>query len=240
MTSSSEKCLTVVMPEYFPPLSTLARVLASDVTVWADTFLFSKQTTMNRARIKTVAGPEWLTIPVRHSAHENAVLSVKIDPEHHWRHNHCKSLQVNYMNSPYYFFLQSKVDSLVQEHWSHLEPLIFKSFQFLCRRMRISAKVIKSSNMPTVSDRSERVCAWLETADCSHYLIDAGHLHFLDQGLIFKNGFKIIGFDFVPPVYPQVYHDFFRDLSGLDLLFNVGEQSRSILKKNSFIFPVSD
>ncbi|MDZ7725053.1 MAG: WbqC family protein [candidate division KSB1 bacterium] len=103
MSNENDKVLTVIAPEYFPRISTLARVLAADVVVWADTFSFSKQCAMNRTRIKTVTGPEWLTVPVLHQG-KARFKDIEIDPEHHWRHNHCKTLLVNYMNSPYYSF----------------------------------------------------------------------------------------------------------------------------------------
>ena len=99
MSNQADTVLTVISPEYFPRISTLARVQAADVVIWADTFLFSKQTTMNRTRIKTVTGPEWLTVPVMHQG-KTRYHDVEIDPEHCWRHNHSRTLQVNYMNSP--------------------------------------------------------------------------------------------------------------------------------------------
>ena len=49
--------LTVIEPAYFPPLSYFAKVIASDVIIWADSFQFKKHSIINRTSIKTVSGP---------------------------------------------------------------------------------------------------------------------------------------------------------------------------------------
>lgn len=221
-------------------MSTLARVLFSDVVVWADTFVFNKQTTMNRMRIKTVTGKEWLTVPVSQRGKTRQLLSVEIDNDHHWRHNHSKSLQVNYMNSPYYNFLQPELDATIQKDWVYLVSLTCSTLDFLCEKMRIPVRLVKGSECPEVADRSQRVCEWLKTTGCRDYLVNKTQLHLIDLEHIHRRGFTVSAFQFSPAIYPQVFDGFYPDLSGLDLLFNTGEQSRSVLKQSSQIVPVHD
>ena len=238
MSNQADTVLTVISPEYFPRISTLARVQAADVVIWADTFLFSKQTTMNRTRIKTVTGPEWLTVPVMHQG-KTRYHDVEIDPEHCWRHNHSRTLQVNYMNSPYYFFLKPELDALIEKRRRHLASLTFSSFLFLCEKMRIRPEIVKGSDCPPVSERSRRVCTWLETWGCGTYLVDADDLCFIDSDYIIRQGYSVSEFSGSSPVYPQVFEHFYPNLSGLDMLFNTGEQSRSLLKKSFQTVPVA-
>ncbi|MDZ7725052.1 MAG: WbqC family protein [candidate division KSB1 bacterium] len=127
---------------------------------------------------------------------------------------------------------------MIEKQRRHLASLTFSSFLFLCKKMRILSKLVKSSDCPPVSERSRRVCAWLEVLDCGTYLIDADDLRLIDSDFIVRHGFTVSEFCGSPPVYPQVFDHFYPNLSGLDMLFNTGEQSPSLLKKSFQAVPV--
>lgn len=228
--------LTVLHPAYFPNIKMLSRIASADVVVWGETFIYKKHSTMNRARIKSVSGPQWLTVPVLTTGKSQQLIhDVLVDSEHAWRHTHLKSLHVCYQNSPYYFFLADDVQEILNREWINLNALLWQSVLFLCKKTRIMREFVKSSDLLAVKNRSRRVVEWLKQCGCDSYVIVPDELPFIDTDYIEKNGYSIYQQNFLQPRYHQLFKGFVSDLSGLDLLFNEGEMSKSIILKNTSI-----
>lgn len=227
------KKLTVIQPSYFPNIQTLCQVARADVVVWGDTFLYTKQNTINRTIIKSVTGAQWLTIPVLTKGKDRqSIRNVKIDPNHHWKNTHLKSLTVSYQNSPYYFFLADEIKKMIQQEWIDLDALLFQSTLFLCQKMRLKKEFIRSSTLPHVGDRSQRVLEWVKSCKCDTYLIHENDQQFIDRSII-ENDVQVEIFKFMHPHYHQLFETFFENTSGLDLLFNEGELSKSIISNSN-------
>lgn len=223
------KKLTVIQPAYFPNIETLCQIAAADVVVWGDTFLYKKHDTINRTRIKTVSGPQWLSIPVLTKGKEQQLIGdVKIDPNHVWKNTHLKSLEVSYQNSPYYFFLADEIKNLINQEWIGLNELLFQSTFFLCRKMRLKTDFIHSTELPHIKNRSDRVVEWVKSCDCDSYLVRQEDEKYVDRSVIERELYiKIL--NLTHPRYHQLFGEFLQNTSGLDLLFNEGELSKSIL-----------
>jgi len=225
--------LTVIQPSYFPEISTLARINAADVVVWANTFIYKKHSVINRARIKTSAGAHWLTVPVISTGfHPATIANTAIDWAHFSRFSHLKALHVSYQNSPYYFFLQDELENILKKEFSFLQDYCALSTQFLCHKMGIKFNSINAQLLQNVDDRTCRVVKWLEETDCMEYLAEEKEAELIHIDEIEKRGFSVVLYRFNSPEYHQLYGKFIPNLSGLDLLFNEGEQSRSLLCKS--------
>ncbi len=224
--------LTVVYPCYFPDVRVLSRIAAADIVVWADNFIYKKHA-CNRMRIKTVAGPQWLTIPVLTTGGRRQIRRTVIDEQHHWRHKHLKSLQVSYQNSPYYFFLAEEIRHVIEAQSKRLNDVISASALFLLKKTRLGADFVFGSALPDVADRSQRVVAWLKECCCDEYLVDSKDAAHIDVESITREGLTVSEFDYNLQTYHQLYGGFIDNVSGLDLLFNEGEASRSILMRSA-------
>lgn len=145
--------------------------------------------------------------------------------------HHCRTLEVNYQNSPYYFYLADEVNELLQQPQQFLNRLCKESFLFLCRNMAISRPIVDASALPIVKDRTQRVIAWLQETGCDEYLVEQSKVDLIRSDEIEKCGFRVWPLVYEAPRYHQLYGNFIPDLSGLDLLFNEGEQSRYFLQE---------
>ncbi len=222
---------TVIQPAYFPNLRTMARIYAADVVVWADSFLYKKHSTINRCHVKTASGPHWLTVPIlTKKRSQQPIAHMKIDPQHYWKRTHLKSLQVNYQNSPYYFFFADALYKVLHQPWEYLNKLNLETLHLLTRMLRLPATVIPATELPQVNDRSERVLLWADATKCQEYLVEESDLSYIDGNRIKQSGVNVRTLGFSHPHYPQLFGDFCESLSTLDLLFNMGESSRMVLK----------
>ena len=220
---------TVIQPAYFPDIRTLARMYAADVVVWADSFVYTKHSTINRCQIKTANGAQWLTVPVL-AKHEQQISDVLVDQQHFWKRTHKKSLEVNYQNSPYYFFFADTLNEMIDRSWSFINELDVQSTRFLNKKLGGPAKMFFSTDLPQAEDRSLRVVQWAEATKCEEYLVEKADLSYIDSNWIKCGGVNVTTVQFTHPQYSQVFGDFYESLSALDLLFNMGESSRMVLK----------
>ena len=63
-------------------------------------------------------------------------------------------------------------------------------------------------------------------------VVDDDDVQFFNPHELHKQNVGVEIYGFEHPTYFQLFNNFCRDLSGLDLLFNEGEMSRSILFKS--------
>ncbi|NOY60565.1 MAG: WbqC family protein [Calditrichaeota bacterium] len=209
------------------------KILISDIVVWADTFLFKKGSTINRMKIKTIDGGRWLTVPaLTHGLAAQQIRKVRIDNHALWAKNHLRALQNNYCNSPYYFYYIDELLKIFNSRWDMLAELLEYSMQFYRGKMPVKAEFIKSSKLPGVSDRTDRVLAWLNETGCDTFLFEPFEQKLFDQEKVRAKDFSLKLYDFRPVKYHQQFAGFVDSLSALDLLFNEGEMSASILKRS--------
>jgi hypothetical protein len=225
--------LTVIQPSYFPNISALSRMARADVVVWADSFRYSKHSTINRARIKTVSGAAWLTVPILTTGRiSQPIQKVIFDKEHFWRQTHLRSLEVSYQNSPYYSFFSDDIENILNENYVFLNDILLASTRFLLRKLRTPVKLLRSVDLPKVEDRSRRVVRWMQECKCDEYLVESADMNYIDAEIVGHIG-KLIEFEFCPKKYYQLFQSYIENLSGLDLLFNEGEMSKLILAESA-------
>lgn len=221
--------LAVLQPAYFAGIRALAKAAAADVIIWADTFMFSKHS-HNRTRIKTASGPLWLTVPVREQ--HAPVCEIEIDHPNLDLRAQARSLEVSYQNSPYYFFLADELNALFEQPPLLLNELCRKTFDFLRVKLRLDVVVHPAADLPQAAERTERAVCWLEAAGCSDYIITREEEKLIDRSAVEAHGFKVTVIDCLPPRYHQLFGNFYENLSGLDLLFNEGELSKTIIQNS--------
>ena len=224
--------LTVLQPSYFPSIEFCARAQTADVVVWANTFLFKKGSVINRTRIKTVDGGRWLTIPVLTKGRGPQKISdIHIDNHNDWRGNHWRNIKNNYQNSPYYYYYNDELKNIFGGERQTLEGLIYPSAHFLFKSLGFKKEIVRSCTLPKEKDRTDRILAWLQATHCDTFLIPAYELFLIDIQRVKDAGFYLEIFYSSTVKYHQQFSGFVPSLSALDLLFNEGEQSLSILIK---------
>ena len=84
-------------------------------------------------------------------------------------------------------------------------------------------------NAGTKADLLAMLC---EQVNATEYISAPGSREYLEQSDAFdKRGIPIKYNEYVHPVYPQLFGDFNPYMSIVDLLFNVGSDSQSIIRK---------
>lgn len=192
---------------YFPPIAYMSALLRYDEANIEAKETFPKQTYRNRMCIMTAEGVRTLSVPVKRSNHSRTD-EVYIDYRERWNVVHFRTLMAAYGASPYWIYYQNDIEQLLMERYVCLLDLNGAVLEWMLQRLKIKCRVSLTEDYhPEMGD----------TVD-------------------YRNLFspKVPFSTDVFPAYYQVFadrHPFAANLSVLDLLMNLGPESREYLEK---------
>lgn len=225
------RTLVVLQPGYLPWLGFFDQMRASDVFVYYDDVQFDKHGWRNRNRVKSPGGPHWLTVPVRHHGRgQPRILDVEIEPGTPWARKHVGTLRQFYARAPYVKNYLPALEELLMRPWTHIVDLDLAVVDMMARWLSLTPKVYRSSALGIGGEQSERLLRVCQHFGATRYLSGSAARNYLDCALFERHGIRVDWQDYQHPVYPQQYGAFVPFLSAVDLVFNCGDGSRSILE----------
>ncbi len=223
--------LAVVQPGYLPDLSFFAMLAVADVVLLADDLQYSTRSNLNRARIKTAGGAQWLTVPVLSKGRlGQRIAAVAIDNHRDWRTRHWRSLVVNYCAAPYWERYECGLQEVYARQWTHLLALNQTLINVLAKELGVSTPAGFTSGVPTRPGRTEKVVDLLRALGCDTYLVQRRERDLVDGEVLAGEGFRLQVLDLEQPLYHQLFGPFIPGLSVLDLLMNEGPAAAQLLR----------
>ena len=168
---------------------------------------FIKQTYRNRFEIYGANGLLSLTIPVKKWKNHAAIENIEVSYDEDWQKLHWRSIESAYRASPFFEFYEEEI-----------KPLVFLNEINLLKRNLLVEKAIKRM---------------IGINSAVHFTANF-EPHQPDWRTIINPKNKVQMESFSPTKYIQVFeekHGFIPNLSILDLLFNLGPESKTYLKK---------
>lgn len=170
---------------------------------------YQKRSIRNRTQILSANGPISLSIPLKKGKTNLPISQVEIAYEENWANNHIRSIISAYGTAPYFDFYIDQIEGLINSKTQSLLEFNMSIHTFLIKILGIDNTLITSQY-----DNSEHIVR-----------------------PIFIGKKKTIESE--SPKYLQVFTDRFEftpDMSILDLIFNVGPESKSILQATTLSF----
>ena len=218
----------VIRPtEYWPPLASVALMLAADIVILADTFQYSRQSLQNRMRVRNPDGWQWVSVPLKGGQHGRSQSLTRIRPVAGWRKRHWKSIQFNYSQSPYFDHYKDSVQEIYHREWGYLSTLNVATIRQVYAWLGGVSELYLASQLDGAPDKVETIKSRWPCAD----LLSPATLAqpYSTQHLYFS-----------PPSYRQAFTGFVSGMSILDMLFNYGPESATLLRAGTRIFPAKD
>ncbi|MCK9244124.1 MAG: WbqC family protein [Candidatus Marinimicrobia bacterium] len=222
-------------PQTYPWLGYFAKIMQADVFIFLDNVQFKKNEWQNRNKIRTPDGWLWLTVPVIHHFGQ-PINSVAINDQVDWQKKHLQTLRTYYGRAPFFKQYFEDIATLYQTTWQNLAQFNIASIRRLMSIIGITTPTVIASEMqelnldPTISP-DERLIIATKAVGAEVYLSGAGGRDYLKTELFPKNGIELRFQSFEHPAYRQMTADFLPFMSILDLLFNEGPQTKSIIKR---------
>ena len=227
----SQSCrVGIHQPNFAPWLGYFYKIYRADKFVFLDNVaieLNSQQAFVNRTKIKSPAGVNWITCPVsRMLSPSKLIVDTIFEPTEIWRKKITKSIYFNYKKAKYFDETYPLLETLVGADIERLSDFNINIIQAICNHIDIKTLFWRASEMELESsEKNSRIVEICGKLDCPYYLSGKGGLAYHDVDVFIKNGLSIVDLDFKHPVYPQIHGDFEAGLSIIDVLFNCGKDN---------------
>ena len=222
--------LTAHQPVYLPWLGLFHKIALADLFCYFDIAQYQTKDFNNRNKIKTHSGEIWLSVPVESKNHlEKSVGEIRII-QNGWQRKHFKSIQLAYQKAPYIRdYIGGLEELLVSQNYATLSALNLEMLRYLMKCLGIDTPIVKAGDYAFAGTKSDLVLDMCLQLKADVYVFGAQGRDYADVDKFRAQGVEPAFQDYRHPVYTQLHGEFLPYMSVIDLLFNEGPRSRSIL-----------
>jgi hypothetical protein len=205
---------------------------ACDIFVYLDDVQYTKNDWRNRNRIKTKEGMQWLTVPVSVTLGQK-INEVLINNSNQWYKKHFQALKTWYGKSKYFKIYSEELKAILYKERIHLVTLNVELTQWVNEKIGLQTKTVLSSDLSAGSgDRQFRLIEICKALGGNYLYEGRSGQNYIDIKLFRSNGITVEFQNYQHPGYNQLWmkeQGFISFLSAIDLLFNHGPDSLSVL-----------
>jgi hypothetical protein len=229
------KTVAIVQSCYIPWKGYFDLVNSVNEFILYDDRQYTRRDWRNRNRIKTPAGPRWLTIPVRVKGRYHQRIDETEVSDHGWATDHWRTLRQHYGSAPYFGDYGPSLEELyLGTTETRLSAINRRFLEAISALLGIRTPLVASSEYDVAGDRTERLVALCEAAGARRYLSGPSAREYLDEGLFGQAGIEVRYYEYSGyPEYPQLHPPFVHEVTILDLLLNTGAQASTYMKSFS-------
>lgn len=227
--------LTIHQPEYMPWLGFFHKINMADVYIALDNVQYRHKYFQNRNKIRDVSGETWLNVPVsRKDRRLKLIKDVEIDnTDIKWQKNNWKRIYFGYKKAQYFNKYAGYFEGLCSTEWKLLVDLNLDIIKNCMKFLGITTKIIRASELGVEGNGEQLILDICKALKPDVYI--SGMSGIAGRGKEFEEkfleeGIKVIYQEFHHPAYKQLYEPFIPNMSSIDLLFNYGGDSLSIIK----------
>jgi hypothetical protein len=228
-----EKRVAIIQSNYIPWKGYFDIINGVDEFILFDEAQYSKNDWRNRNRIKTPVGTMWLTIPVSLKGKFGQHISETEISGNNWAQKHWKTLQQNYVKTPYFreyspFFEELYALAAEETLLSEVNYLFLRN---ICDLLGIRTRLSWSSEYNLIDGKTDRLIGLCQQVGGIEYLSGPSAKDYLDESLFHNANMRVAWMDYSGyPEYRQLYPPFDHAVSIVDLIFNEGPNAPKFMK----------
>jgi len=225
------KCVAGHQANLYPYGGFFAKFASVDTFVIVDNTQYVKKQYHNRNQILLLDGRrQWLTIPVHNAGHfKQKINEVEIDNSSNWQKRHLKTLAANYSKAPFFNQFYPSFELLLSKEWQFLFDFN-KAFIDLCLQiLEIDTSVLIASAENISGKSTNLILDICKKTNSNAYLHGKHAKDYVEFDVLTKAGITNLIQEFSSMEYPQRHECFMPNLSIIDILFNCGYSSMSLL-----------
>lgn len=198
----------LISTAYLPSTAYMAYLAQHETVLVERLETFPKQTYRNRCTIATGNGLQTLTVPVvRTEGNHTRTEQMRVSYHEPWNIRHWRTIVSAYNTAPYFLYYRDGLEKLLMQRFDTLLELNQALLQYLLQKLKIDCRVEYTAEFSPITTAADlRLALTCKSSQASTPL----------------------------PPYSQVFEDrygFQPNLSIIDLLFNLGPESKSYLQK---------
>jgi hypothetical protein len=223
--------IAIHQPQYLPWLGYFDKMDQADAFCYLDNVQYKKNEWQNRNRLKTAQGWQWLTVPVRYRFPQK-ITEVTINTNVHWQHKHLQALSTNYHKAKYFNDYFPIFESALRQDFETIADLNIHMITLLREILGINNKpVVRSSELSLSENPTGRLIDICEYFSADTYLSGQDGSKYMEIEQFIEKGIQVVVQEYHHPVYAQCFGEFQSHMSIVDLIFNCGPESLSIIRK---------
>ncbi len=226
--------VAIHQPNFLPWLGYFYKMAQCDVFVLLDNVQYTKNSFINRNRIKTPQEAMWLTVPVKIKGRFGQLIKdVEITNKVDWRKKHLGTLETNYRKAEFFEpVFQSLKAIYFMGDWNNLCELNIRLLEWTLSLLKLEKKLVRASDLNVEGESTQLLINIVKKLGGNIYLSGFGGAKYQEEELFKKAGVTLTYYAFEHPVYPQLWAGFVPNLSIIDLLFNCGPESLNVILHN--------
>ncbi|MGD6807453.1 MAG: WbqC family protein [Candidatus Bathyarchaeia archaeon] len=224
----------VHQPEYIPWIGFFDKLARCDVYVIYDDAQYEHGGFHNRNRVRTPKGWGWLTVPISHG-HPQTIKDVKI-AGHEWRKRQLSFIASLYQKTPYFKDYYPLLKEAIGFDHELLIGLNLHLIKAIADVLDIKVTMMRSSEFPYAGkEKNEKLVSMCKFLGADTYLCGSGGRNYIDTEIFRQAKISVQWHSYQHPLYKQRFEGFEPNMSIIDLLFNMGPESKRILLKGGII-----
>ena len=226
--------VSIMQPAFLPWLGYFNRLLLSERHVVLDHVQIdksSKTNFANRNKIRTPTGWMWLTVPLVRKGQSGKLRldQIQIAEDATWARKAWASITHNYRHAAHFDRYAPLFEPIFRSPATHLHDLNQRLTQTLLAAFGIETEMLSSARLPVSGAKDALILEICQAVGATRYISGPFGRAYLDAASFKAAGIELLFHDYVHPQYRQAHPGFEPYMSALDLLFNHGPGSRSIL-----------
>lgn len=227
--------LTAHQPVYIPWLGLFHKIALADKFCFFDNVQYQTKDWNNRNKIKFNNGKaDWLSVPVLNKSYlEHSYLEIEINNKLPWQRKHWKSIALNYKKAPFFGLYEQGLKRFFEVNWQFLSELNYEMLLFFMEALGITVSVVRMKDCSFEGFKSGLVLDMCKKLGATVYIFGEQGRDYADINSFHAAGVVPIFQQYNHPAYHQLHGEFVPYLSVIDLLFNCGPESLSIIMENN-------
>lgn len=224
--------VAIMQPTYLPWLGYFALMDRVDTFVYLDSVQFARRSWQQRNRIKSADGEVMLTVPVvKKGLRNQRIAEVEIIYGPEFPRRHIDILTTNYRRAAFYDAHAPALYDVLQAGHRKLADLTIAICEWLAEVFGIAARRIRSVTLDSAGAKADLLVHLCRQVGATRYISPVGsHDYLADSDAFAKAGIELRYHGYEHPIYPQLFGPFLPFMGAVDLLFNVGPESISVIR----------
>ncbi len=226
-----EKIVGIHQPNFLPWVGYFYKIMNCDVFVFLDDVQYIKRSFINRNKIKTKEGTQYIRLSlIQKGRYKQLINECELYNRNENNRIIINVIKTNYSKAKYFSKYFEEFKNILREDTNSLLKLNILFIKWILNILNIEIELIKSSELKNILGTStERLISICKNVGSNKYFSGIGGDKYQDKEIFEKSNIELVMTDFKHPVYNQLWENFVPNLSIIDLIFNYGEDSRKII-----------
>jgi len=225
------KIVGIHQPNFLPWIGYFYKIMKSDIFVFLDDVQYIKRSFINRNKIKTKNGEQYIRLPLyQKGKYKQSIVDCVLFDKEAAVDSLIKNIQTNYGKSKYFIDYFSSFEEILNNGTVSLVDINISLIKWALYAMEETVDFKRSSELEGVTGAStERLISICKSVGGDRYLSGFGGNKYQDKEMFDDVNIELVITDFEHPTYDQLWGNFIPNLSIIDLIFNCGKDSKSII-----------